>query len=161
MANEDQNWTKALDELRNAPAKEGRNASLRTKISASIDDILAFRSKGYSDSDILEILKRNGVVTTIGTLRHYIGVAKRTQKEASVPRRTTARKSAIAKDVRKAGEGVASAQSSGDSNGGVAPTEDASNRHSGTISSEAPKPAQQRGKTAAEVLGHRLDDSEL
>ncbi len=161
MANEDQNWTKALDELRNAPAKEGGNASLRTKISASIEDILAFRSKGYSDTDILEILKRNGIVTTIGTLRHYIGVAKRAQKESSAPRRSPARKSVVVKDARRAGEEAASTQSSGDGNGGMAPTEGATNRHSGTISSEAPKPARQRGKTAAEVLGHRLDDSEL
>lgn len=161
MTNDDVNWTRALDELRNAPAKASPNVPLKTKIAASIDEILAFRSKGYSDDDILEILKRNGVVTTIGTLRHYIGIAKRAQKGAASQRRMKSSRSSDAKDTRIAAEAAASTQSSSDGNDDEKPIESGSRRHASAISSEASKPLRQRGKTASEVLGHRLDDSEL
>lgn len=161
MLNDDVNWTKVLDELRNAPVKAGLNANLKARIVASIDDILAFRNKGYSDIEIVEILKENGIVTTIGTLRNYIGVAKRAQKRTISQRRAKPLNHADTTEPRITVEATANTQSNSAANNEGNTIESGSRRPVSAISSEAPKPARQRGKPASEVLGHRLDDSEL
>jgi hypothetical protein len=162
MGTEDQNWAKALDELRDAPVKQRSGVSLKSKIIAALDEILAFRRKGYSDADILDILKRNGVVTTIGTLRHYVGVAKRARQvpsNAKPSKRRTAK--AEAKTRVKADE----SQTSAPRDVASAPEEISKQTIVAPRSkfpvSQPSKPARRKVKSAAEVLGHRLDETEL
>lgn len=161
MPNDDVNWTRVLDELRNAPVKAGPNANLKARIVASIDDILAFRNKGYNDIEIVEILKQNGIATTVGTLRNYIGVAKRAQKRTISQRRAKPLNHADTTETRTTVEAAANTQSNSAAIGAGKAIESGSRRPLSAISSEAPKPARQRGKPASEVLGHRLDDSKL
>jgi len=160
MANDDVNWTKALDELRGAPVKSDVNVSLKQKILASLDDILAAREKGYSDADILEILRRNGVETTLGTLRHYIAAARKARSTAVEPLRATppikgARgRHSEGEDRRKPSEPPMEPIRAQRPVGGTSSP-------APSIAAAAQRPLRQLGKPAREVLGHRLDDNEL
>jgi hypothetical protein len=167
------NWTQALTELREAPAKPRGAKSLRQAISEAIDDVIACRERGHSDSDIVAIFARNGVHMSLHTFRQYLRQARRVKAEQAlgekgkavraskaqnrdIPSDAPTRNPADALDA-DATRTVASVAQRADPL--VAPpatllTADAAAPISRTVA----KPPMQSGKTAAEVLGHRFNE---
>lgn len=167
------NWTQALAELREAPAKPRGAKSLRQAIEDAIDDIISCRERGHTDSDIVAIFAQNGIHMSLHTFRQYVRQARRVKAEqalggktkvarASKPQRRDIRGDAQTKDAedaRKADSTRAEAPEAQCVDTPVAPPmilrADAT---AAPISQTVSKPLTQTGKTAADVLGHRFNE---
>lgn len=173
MRNSDANWTQALADLREAPAKQVGVRSLRQAIEDAIDDVISCRERGHTDSDIVAIFARNGIVMSLHTFRQYVRQARRAKEEQAlggktkVARVTRSQTRDMPTDMAgaKGGEpsatnaiaAIAPAEACLDTTT-VPPTISPSHANSGPISQMASKPSRQIGKTAAEVLGHRFNE---
>jgi hypothetical protein len=169
----DANWTQALADLREAPAKQHEVRSLRQAIEDAIDDVISCRQRGHTDSDIVAIFARNGIAMSLHTFRQYVRQARRAKEEQAlggkrkVARATKAQTRDTQADMASAAGGASSAMNA---IAAVAPAEDSldtpalpptispANVNAGAISQMASKPLRQTGKTAAEVLGHRFNE---
>ncbi len=173
VRNSDANWTQAVADLREAPAKQVGVRSLRQAIEDAIDDVISCRERGHTDSDIVAIFARNGIEMSLHTFRQYVRHARRAKGEQAlggkrkVARATkpqthdtptdTASAEGEEPSVTKAIAIVAPAQVSPDMPA-LPPTISPANANAGAISQMASKPVKQTGKTAAEVLGHRFNE---
>jgi hypothetical protein len=166
----DANWTQALADLREAPAKPLGVRSLRQLIEDAIEDVISCRERGHTDSDIVAIFARNEIHISLHTFRQYVRQARRAKEEQPLGgKREVARASKT--QVRHTPTDMASAEggkpSAAKAIAVVAPAKDtaalpptisAANANAGAISQMASKPLKQTGKTAAEVLGHRFNE---
>jgi len=173
LTHTDANWTQALADLREAPAKLRGAKSLRQAITEAIDDVISCRERGHTDSDIVAIFARNGIHMSLHTFRQYVRHARRVKAEQALGEKGKAVRASKAqnRDIR----GDAPARSPADARDTeairmmapeaqradtpVAPpatlrTDDVAAPISRTIA----KPPTQTGKTAAEVLGHRFNE---
>ena len=173
VRNSDANWTQAVADLREAPAKQVGVRSLRQAIEDAIDDVISCRERGHTDGDIVAIFARNGIEMSLHTFRQYVRQARRAKEEQAlggkrkVARATKAQSHDTPTDMAGAEGGepsaanaiaaVAPAEACLDTTT-VPPTISPSHANAGAISQMASKPARQTGKTAAEVLGHRFNE---
>lgn len=169
----DANWTKALADLREAPAKPVGVRSLRQAIENAIDDVISCRERGHTDSDIVAIFARNGIDMSVHTFRQYVRQARRAKDEQAlggkrkVARATKTQSRDAPSDTPRTQGGdpsvaktiteVAPAEGPTDTPA-LPPTISPANANAGAISQTASKPPRQTGKTAAEVLGHRFNE---
>lgn len=173
VRNSDANWTQAIADLREAPAKQVGVRSLRQAIEDAIDDVISCRERGHTDSDIVAIFARNGIEMSLHTFRQYVRQARRAKEEQALGgKRKVAR--ATKPQTRDKPTDMAGAESKEPSGikaiAVVAPTRGApdtpalpptispENANAGAILQMASKPVKQTGKSAAEVLGHRFNE---
>jgi len=132
--------------LRSAPRKAaGRSRSpLRAAVAQLLRDLLAFRTKGYSDAELAGVMRENGFVIAASTLKKYINEARgrspKTRKgkaEKLAPARTSSKPITV-----ESGSG----------------TVDVARTVAALPSLYAAKPLAQNRKAAKDVLGHRFDD---
>jgi len=167
------NWTQALADLREAPAKPRGAKSLRQALEGAIDDIISCRERGHTDSDIVAIFAQNGIKMSLHTFRQYVRQALRVKAEqaSGVKGRTAHGSKAQTRNIRgnatvtsppeapDVGTIRAAVQEAQRTDTPV--TTSAKSRSDGLatrISQTVVKPPVQSGKTAAEVLGHRFDE---
>ena len=173
VRNSDANWTQAIADLRDAPAKQVGVRSLRQAIEDAIDDVISCRERGHTDSDIVAIFARNGIEMSLHTFRQYVRQARRPKEEQAlggkrkVARATKPQIHDAPNDIVGVEGGEASATNAialaAPPHGSVEtpalpPTISPAHANAGAISQMASKPARQTGKTAAEVLGHRFNE---
>ena len=174
VRNSDANWTQAVADLREAPAKQVGVQSLRQAIEDAIDDVISCRERGHTDSDIVAIFARNGIEMSLHTFRQYVRQARRSKEEQTlggkrkVARATKAQSRDTPTDMAGAEGGepsvtnaiaaVAPVEACLDTTTVPPPTISPSHANSAAISQMASKPSRQIGKTAAEVLGHRFNE---
>jgi hypothetical protein len=162
------NWTQALADLREAPAKSRGAKSLRQAIETAIDDVISCRERGHTDSDILAIFARNGVHMSLHTFRQYVRQARRMKaKQTSGGKSKGARVlDAQSPDIRSHTQTKkAEDPRTADATRLEAPVTQrvdmplmATHDAAAPISHVVAKPLRQTGKTAAEVLGHRFNE---
>jgi hypothetical protein len=173
VRNSDANWTQALADLREAPAKQVGVRSLRQAIIEAIDDVISCRERGHTDSDIVAIFARNGIQMSLHTFRQYVRQARRAKDEQAlggkkkVARATRPQTPDTPTDIGGAEGGqplatnaiavVATAHNAPDTPA-LPPATSRANANAGAISQMASKPVKQSGKSAAEVLGHRFNE---
>ncbi len=173
VRNSDANWTQAVADLRDAPAKQVGVRSLRQAIEDAIDDVISCRERGHTDSDIVAIFARNGIEMSLHTFRQYVRQAQRAKEEQALggKRKVARAKKAQSRDTSTDLAGVEGGEASitnaiaftAPPQGSVEtpalpPTISPAHANAGAISQMASKPARQTGKTAAEVLGHRFNE---
>ncbi len=173
VRNGDANWTQALADLREAPAKPVGVRSLRQAIIEAIDDVISCRERGHTDSDIVAIFARNGIDMSLHTFRQYVRQARRAKESQALggkrkdarATKTQSRDTLTDTPRTQGGEPsaakailmVAPVEIPADTPV-LPPTISSANANEGTISQTASKPPRQTGKTAAEVLGHRFNE---
>jgi hypothetical protein len=165
------NWTQALADLREAPAKPQGARSLRQAIQEAIEDVMSCRERGHTDSDIVAIFARNGIQMSLHTFRQYVRRARRAKAEQALGEKrklgpaskiqtrdmrgdTPTTKGRKAHEASAISAGAPEAQSPETKT--AAPT--TSPAKGAPISQNVSKPLRQTGKTAAEVLGHRFNE---
>jgi hypothetical protein len=167
------NWSQALADLREAPAKPRGATSLRQAIETAIDDVISCRERGHTDSDIVAIFARNGIRMSLHTFRQYVRQARRAKaQQASGGKSKAARISNAqshgirgdarmikAEDSREADAARPEAPVAQRVDTPVAPPAILpAHGPAAPISQAVAKPPRQTGKTAAEVLGHRFNE---
>jgi hypothetical protein len=173
LTHEDANWTQALADLREAPAKTRVARSLRQAIEDAIDDVISCRERGHTDSDIVAIFARNGIHMSLHTFRQYVQRARRVKAEQALGEKGKAVRASKAQSRDILGDAPtrnpADAREA-DATGSVAheaqrvdtpaapPAISHSDVAAAPISQTVAKPPTQKGKTAAEVLGHRFNE---
>ncbi|WP_330085243.1 hypothetical protein [Methylocystis iwaonis] len=173
LTNPDANWTQALADLREAPAKPRSGGSLRQAIIEAIDDVISCRERGHTDSDIVAIFARNGIHMSLHTFRQYVRQARRMKTEQALGGKgkavraskaqghdirgeAVARNTADARDADTTRTVVPEAQRAGTPV--MKPAMIRTDGPAPPISQTVPKPLTQTAKTAAEVLGHRFNE---
>lgn len=166
-------WTQALADLREAPAKPRGAKSLRQAIEDAIDDIISCRERGHTDSDIIAIFARNGIHMSLHTFRQYVRQARRAKTEQALGgKRKPARASkAQSRDIRddapttkgqEAREArtirVEAPKAQSFEMPAAPPMILRADDAAAPISQTVSKPLRQAEKTAAEVLGHRFNE---
>jgi hypothetical protein len=166
------NWTQALAEMREAPAKPAGSKSFRQAIESAIDEIISCRERGHTDADILAILARNGIQMSLNTFRQYVRQARRAKarqapegKSKSAPisnaqtsdirsrAQTTNAKDSRETDATRRETPVTERVDRPKMSAAISQAHDAAT----PISQAVAKPPRQTGMTAAEALGHRFD----
>ena len=173
LTHEDANWTQALADLREAPAKSRGVKSLRQAIEDAIDDVISCRERGHTDSDIVAIFARNGIHMSLHTFRQYVRQARRVKAEQALGGEGKAVRASKAQsrdilgdaptrnpaDAREAGATRMAAHEAQSVDTPMAPPAiSRSDVAAAPISQTVVKPSTQTGKTAAEVLGHRFNE---
>jgi hypothetical protein len=136
--------------LRSAPPKEGgrSRSPLKAAVRQLLPDLLAFRAKGYSDTELAGVMRDNGFVIAASTLKKYISGAR--------ARSGAARKSSgDAPKKRAAPVGTGSAAITVKSGSRIT---DTAKKMATPPSLLATKPLAQSRRAAKDVLGHRFDD---
>ena len=167
------NWTQALADLREAPAKPRDAKSLKKAIEDAIDDVMSCRERGHTDSDIVAIFARNGIQISLHTFRQYVRQARRVKEEQAlgVKRKPARASKAQRRDIRGDAQ-TRNAEAAGEAHATRAEAPEAqrldtplelptileAERAAAPISQTAHRPLRQAGKTAAEVLGHRFNE---
>jgi hypothetical protein len=173
LTHTDANWTQALADLREAPAKPRGAKSLRQAIIEAIDDVMSCRERGHTDSDIVAIFAQNGIHMSLHTFRQYVRQARRVKVEQALGERGKAARApkVQSRDIRgdtpaknpedardaDAVRTVASVAQRADPLVALSTTL-RTNDAAAPISQSVAKPPMQTGKAAAEVLGHRFDE---
>ncbi len=173
VRNSDANWTQALADLREAPAKQVGVRSLRQAIIEAIDDVISCRERGHTDSDIVAIFARNGIQMSLHTFRQYVRQARRAKEEQALGGKGKVARAikTQTRDMPALMAGAEGAEPSATKTIAVVapvqaspntpalpPTTSPAHANAGAISQMASKPSRQTGKTAAEVLGHRFNE---
>jgi len=173
LTHTDANWTQALADLREAPAKPRGAKSLRQAIIETIDDIISCRERGHTDSDIVAIFARNGIHMSLHTFRQYVRQARRVKAEQALGGKGKAIRTS--RPQNRDTRGDTTTTNRGDALGvGATRAENPETQSVDTtmappviprkdvaaapISRTVAKPLTQTGKTAAEVLGHRFNE---
>ena len=173
LTHTDANWTQALADLREAPAKPRGAKSLKDAIRDAIDDVVSCRERGHTDTDIVAIFARNGIHMSLHTFRQYVRQARRMKAEQALGGKGKAVRASRAQsrdihvdapmrnpadsrdaDATRAVASVAQRVDIPVSPPAILRRDDAATPISQTVA----RPLTQRGKTAAEVLGHRFNE---
>lgn len=129
--------------LRSAPRKKGARSRgpLKAAVAQLLPDLLAFRAKGYTSVELVEIMRSNGFVIAARTLNKYINDAR--------ARSASRRKKKMSPVAAKSKTTTVKSGSR---------TADAARTMAAPPSLLATKPLAQARRAAKDVLGHRFDD---